>query len=148
MCYKNKVTMIGYWHPIHPSDINTTTIQFPDPRKLVDVSWCPDSRDQIINYLKNAIVYCTEMDYAYNRFTNLRDEDMGCRELTDGIWMWPEGLYVYVEKYKIKLPEEFVSHMKANDFVVPSNIDDSLQDVYAVNFDFSFWIKWGKPYLK
>ena len=39
--------------------------------------------------------------------------------LTDGIWVWPDDLEYYVQKYNIELPEEFISSMKTNNWVNP-----------------------------
>ena len=37
--------------------------------------------------------------------------DMGRGELTDGVYMWPEGLAHYLEKHNVRLPQEFVDHV-------------------------------------
>ena len=39
--------------------------------------------------------------------------------LTDGEWCWTEDLIYYVEKYNLRLSEEFVRHMKKNEWKVP-----------------------------
>ena len=44
---------------------------------------------------------------------------MGTQDLTDGTWVWPEGLAHYVRVHGIALPDEFVAHMAAHDFGVP-----------------------------
>lgn len=31
--------------------------------------------------------------------------------ITDGIWVWPDGLVYYVKHYHSKLNSEFVSHV-------------------------------------
>jgi len=44
---------------------------------------------------------------------------MGSSDLTDGTWIWPEGLPIYVEKYNVELPEEFIAHTRCAGFVPP-----------------------------
>ena len=39
--------------------------------------------------------------------------DMGCRELSDGTYVWPEGLAHYVEEHNVRLPQQFVDHVLA-----------------------------------
>src|SRR5688572_2501334 len=35
---------------------------------------------------------------------------VGCRDLTDGSWIWPEGLSHYVRVHGVVLTERFVEH--------------------------------------
>ena len=37
--------------------------------------------------------------------------EMGCTTLTDGVWVWPEGLAHYLHRHNVKLPEDFVLHV-------------------------------------
>jgi len=37
--------------------------------------------------------------------------EMGSSDLTDGVYVWPEGLVHYVEKHNVRLPTEFVKHV-------------------------------------
>lgn len=34
----------------------------------------------------------------------------GAREVSDGRWVWPDGLAHYVETHHVALPDEFVAH--------------------------------------
>jgi len=36
---------------------------------------------------------------------------MGCTTLTDGVWVWPEGLAHYLQDHYVTLPETFVLHV-------------------------------------
>jgi hypothetical protein len=43
----------------------------------------------------------------------------------DGTYMWPRDLPYYVEKYRLALPNEFLAHMKSQNWAVPPiDIDD------------------------
>jgi len=37
--------------------------------------------------------------------------DMGELEMSDGIYVWPDGLAHYIEEHNVRLPEEFVAHV-------------------------------------
>ena len=43
--------------------------------------------------------------------------------LTDGKWSWTADVSYYLERYGLSLPEDFVTHMKSNDWKVPKVID-------------------------
>ena len=40
--------------------------------------------------------------------------------LTDGVWIWPWELFYYVENFNISLPDDFISHAKRNNWIIPS----------------------------
>ena len=44
--------------------------------------------------------------------------------LTDGVWMWPKSLSHYLHFHKLHLPEEFIKHLKDNEFDCPLVEDD------------------------
>ena len=39
---------------------------------------------------------------------------MGCCTLTDGTYVWPEGLAHYVSEHAVRPPEDFIKHALAN----------------------------------
>jgi hypothetical protein len=43
--------------------------------------------------------------------------------LTDGEWAWPAVLAYYVQKYNIGLPQDFLDHIRARNYVPPEEID-------------------------
>ena len=52
------------------------------------------------------------------------DSEMGSSDLTDGVWLWPEGLAHYVEVHGLPLPEEFIATMKGNSWQPPLELSD------------------------
>jgi hypothetical protein len=65
---------------------------------------------------------------------------MGSWDLTDGTWVWPQGLSHYVEVHGIVLPEEFMSHVLSEP--VPTKPDPP----HA--YDFNYWIRWSSARRK
>jgi hypothetical protein len=60
------------------------------------------------------------MGYSHCRFQcGIPDSQMGSAEYNDGIWAWPEGLAHYVEMHLIALPDEFLTHVRVNDYEIP-----------------------------
>lgn len=52
--------------------------------------------------------------------------------VTDGEWLWPADLVYYVEKYNLKLPDEFVESMKKNNWIIPISDNDLLLEEIEV----------------
>jgi hypothetical protein len=69
----------------------------------------------------------------------------GSKELTDGVWVWPEGLAHYVVKHGITLPPEFVEHVVAN--AAPERLQtDPLEEPPPI--DESLWMRWAAQHRK
>lgn len=53
----------------------------------------------------------------------------GTTEMSDGTWFWYAGLIYFVEKYNVKLPDEFIEHAARNgwrvdrDAIPPANYE-------------------------
>jgi hypothetical protein len=82
---------------------------FIHPRRLVDSSWAREDRPRIVRYLSEARAVAHAGGHSYCRF--------GCgligrAEQSDGIWLWPEGLVHYVQDHDIRLPDQFLSHIR------------------------------------
>jgi hypothetical protein len=61
----------------------------------------------------------------------------GCREQTDGKWIWPSGLVHYVRVHGVAMPEEFVEDACR---AAPVACQPSLEDVSDMNL----WIEWAR----
>jgi hypothetical protein len=73
---------------------------------------------------------------------------MGSRDLSDGTWVWPEGLAHYVERHNVVLPEAFVHTMRAGAWAVP---DEAAERVgvwrsRTPEYDFEPWTEWARLY--
>jgi len=150
---------IGFWRPLpryryhraHPARLIELLRWFMErhhhdrkwlhPKRLVDPTWHASEHASIVQYLRNGVLFGGECGYSYCRFPDgPPDEEMGSGELSDGVWFWPEGLAVYVERYHIRLLDEFADHIIANAFQVLANLDaDELRN-RGESFD--FWDKW------
>ena len=130
-----KLKVLGYW-----SDKRTPS-PLPDPKNLVDPNWRED-REKITNYLKSGLIAAQYMGFSYCRFEcGIPAPMMGDSDLSDGTWVWPQGLAHYVEKHQVILPAEFVEHLKANGFRVNCNLTS--QDLESLQHDFGFWRGWS-----
>jgi hypothetical protein len=57
----------------------------------------------------------------------------GTTEMTDGEWFWFAGLIHFVEKYNVRLPEEFLRHAGAHGWRVAK------EAVPAANYTYSYF---------
>jgi hypothetical protein len=131
--------VIGYWR-----SEDAWASWCPDPQILRSPGWVsPADKQQILAYLRSGNEAAYFMGYSFCRIPDGPPaEEMGCRELTDGDWMWPQGLAVYVDLFDVRLPEEFVATMRANDFVVP-HIDKRRASRLHNAASLGFWRIWS-----
>lgn len=100
---------IGFW--TDRSEF-TQPIGAVDPRTLVDASWDATERARVVAYLKNGVTHETWRGFSYCRFECGRpSHKMGSRDLTDGVYVWPEGYAHYVEDHLVKPPADFITRV-------------------------------------
>src|SRR5262249_11605754 len=135
---EHKLKVVGYWY----DPFGRT--YWPDPATLVDPYWEMADRSRIVGYLQSGTRIHKGRGYAYFRFAGgPSDEEIGRAELTDGVWLWPEALSIYVERYLVKLPDDLVRHMRANQFRVPRrHLNPFLLEDAPLDFD--YWTRWSR----
>jgi len=80
------------------------------------------------------------MGYSFCRFEDCNHDGryaLGSTDLTDGQWIWPEGLWHYVADHGIRLPNAFVDYAASYGFVAPRAAVDGSKLV-----DVGFWVRW------
>ena len=92
--------LIGYW-------AGPTAPDWPDPKNFVDATWDRHERDVIADYLRCGFIYRAFGGLSTCRFCGQQN---GALELSDGVWLWPDGLAHYVDDHSVRLPVEFVDH--------------------------------------
>lgn len=96
--------LIGYWSGGHD------TRGWPDVRDFIDEAMDEDEKIDVGVYLGNGLVARAFMGYSPCR---LCEKTNGSLELTDGVYIWPEGLAHYVLDHHVRLPHEFAAHVQA-----------------------------------
>lgn len=80
------------------------------------------NKDKIVKYLQSGIVLAA-CGSVVEDIINPQNGIIGTPDdLTDGTWMWPADLSYYVERYDLKLDEEFLDHMSKNSWKVPTDV--------------------------
>nr|BEK63113.1 hypothetical protein KPHV_03400 [Kitasatospora purpeofusca] len=95
------VRLLGFW--MTPEDPS-----LPDPAGLVDPAWEESHRQWVADYLDRGQVAGSWMGVSRCRLCSCPN---GSRDLTDGYYLWPEGLSHYVLDHSVRLPGEFLAHV-------------------------------------
>lgn len=140
-----KLKCVGYWSTDSNALINTPDL-LPDPADLasyVSSYVCPLEPDEnkVMNYLGSGVTFVHWRGLSWCRICN--NEFNGSKCLTDGTWIWPEGLSHYISEHSLQLPGEFVEHMKSNEWTIPISSISRPRNVSEC-YDFSFWLKWSR----
>lgn len=108
----------------------------PAPQWLV----VSDSRlAAVADYLDSGLVYKKYRGYSWCRFgCDIPSDSMGSCELTDGLWVWPEGLSHYLRCHSVGLPEDFMVHALSG--YLPKEIGSHTPP------DYSCWVSWASAY--
>lgn len=69
-------------------------------------------RSMELTFMRNGFIESYEFGYHVCRVCGLQSKDTGCVSLTDGFFVWPEGLVHYVEVHNVVLPQEFLDHIR------------------------------------
>lgn len=111
-----KLELIGYWRDERQPD-------WPDPNWFVDPEWQSEEREDLAAYLSKGVLV-----RAYMGLSNCRlcGRTNGSVELTDGAFLWPEGLAHYVHAHSVRLPQRFIDHTKIRvEQLASSEVDSS-----------------------
>ena len=115
--FRDPVIRIGYWSgPLSAGD-------WPNPRDFVDPDWDEEARLDLALYLENGLIARAYMGYSECRLCGVQNGNL---ELTDGGYVWPEGLSHYVRQHSVRLPAAFTEHVERMASLTDGlNIDDT-----------------------
>ncbi|MFY9344283.1 MAG: hypothetical protein WAT39_17460 [Planctomycetota bacterium] len=129
----NRLEALGYWFSeLAPSEL-------PLPQRLV-APWPARDRGAVIAWLRAGKELVAYLGQSWCRF-GCGERDMGCRDLTDGTFVWPEGLVHYVERHDVRLPERFVAHVLAHGGTMPRFV---VPEPTFGRVDPAPWLAWGR----
>jgi len=131
-----QLKVIGLWR------VPGVRLHWPHPRELVDRHWPLDERQRVAAYLRAGTSLGGYCGYSWCRFPGgPPDDEMGSADLTDGDWVWPEGLAVYVERYAVRLPEDFLRAVAARGYNPPP-VEPG--DYHLAVYSDAEWVVWTR----
>ena len=92
---------IGYW-------VAKTGDGLPDPRNFIDSEWDTRLRTLASLYLSSGKTFQSWRGWSTCRICTMSN---GSTCLSDGSFVWPEGLSHYVKVHDVRMPDEFMSHI-------------------------------------
>lgn len=129
-----KLIAIGYWKM--QNEQNVPLPDFPHPTKFQEDHWNEDEKNLVLNHLKNGVSVRHYRGSSWCRF-NCDEENMGSTCMTDGVYIYPEGLTHYIEKHQVKLPNEFIEHIRN---YVPIALNKYEIEISEINKD--WWLNY------
>lgn len=95
---------IGYWSgPDQPF--------LPDPTQLQDDTWDPKQRSQVAEILASAATHQPGEGCSLCRICGTPN---GFLDLSNGTYVWPEGLSHYISEHAVRLPADVIAALLSN----------------------------------
>ena len=129
---------VGFWSE------GRNGVLLPHPSEFVDPDMPASERERTAAYLAGGYPIADWEGWATNRFKPNEDSnpELGCADLTDGVWYWPEGLSIYVLRYSVRLPGAFLAHMAARGYQPPPH--EELEMITRYRISQRYWVNWSR----
>lgn len=108
---------VGFWRrfedkSVDPGDLRPwpSSPSFASDGSDIDIH----QKETLLEYLSLGLIESYEFGYATCRVCGYHCDEMGCCSLSDGIYVWPEGLNHYINEHDIILPKDFINHTQQN----------------------------------
>lgn len=128
-----RLEVLGWWFN------EQAPTELPRPQLLVG-DCAADRRAALAAYLRAGVALLRYPEPSFCRFA-CGEGDMGHADLTDGRFVWPEGLAHYVERHDVRLPDHFVEHALAQPLPLPPF---GLPKAKFGLYDAGPWVAWAK----
>jgi len=127
---------IGFWRE------GWSDLVLPHPAELRFEGWANREKKSLVEYLNSGLLLNCQLGCSWNRFEpGSRGESMGSCERTDGVWLWPEGLSIYLSRYNVRLPPAFREHARAKRYACPQGLDAGTLEYTEVSL--AEWVEWS-----
>ena len=118
---------IGWWSESLADE------ELPAPQELMGPQ-AAEVTAGLARYLASGFPLIEYRGFSWCRFLcGIDHSKMGRCDLTDGVWVWPEGLAHYVQSHSVLLPEEFVDHALSGYVSTKPG---------AEKYDLTDWVRW------
>ena len=101
--HESVLIRVGYWASHRDPTL-------PRPEDMIDGAWDDRERDLTARYFASGTKARLYMGPSMCR---LCGKPNGNEELSDGVYIWPEGLSHYVTVHGVRLPPELVAHAES-----------------------------------
>ncbi|MEO6595420.1 MAG: hypothetical protein ABIP94_11770 [Planctomycetota bacterium] len=129
----SNLEVLGWWFHERAPD------GYPRPQRLVS-PWDPGERAAVLDYLRAGKTLVSYPTSSYCRFA-CGERDLGHRDLTDGTFVWPDGLSHYINRHEVRLPPRFVAHVLSRNAVIAPF--EPPEPCFGL-FDKAPWLAWAR----
>src|SRR3954454_19449741 len=112
---RDEMKTVGFFRELWTTDALPSQ---PSLLEAVSPEPTPDE-SQLVAYLKAGHVLIDMMDTTDDAVTHDETILSASTTLTDGEWLWRQDLVHYVGRHHVRLPEEFLATVRANNYKVP-----------------------------
>jgi hypothetical protein len=134
---RSNLKSVGYWRSDPFSDL-------PHPKDYVDSQWNSEERLKVMQYLEAGYTLAQCMGPSWCRM-GCENIWMGSHDFTDGTWVYPEGYVHYLDIHGVRPPDEFLEHIRVNDYSMPVFSEDRIRRPQYVkqssDFTLGYFIK-------
>jgi hypothetical protein len=113
-----RLTLIGYW--FGPAEEG-----WPNAQDFVDPDWNQAERVEVIGWLDSGHLALAYRGYSRCRFCGCLN---GTSLLSDGTYVWPDGLAHYLRDHGVRLPAAVVKHVLSRPSIDQSQLDQAMAD--------------------
>jgi hypothetical protein len=134
-----ELTVVNLKPAVHFREFPFGTITDPSMREFMSDKPWPD-QDKMLEYLRSGHILALPMGASLtdwfdrprkaNPIINGQVEG-GTTPMGDGVWFWCAGLIYFVEKYNVRLPQEFVQHAAEQGWRVTRPLDKDSRYTYS-----------------
>jgi hypothetical protein len=127
-----RLEVLGFWFN------EQAPTSLPRPQLLVGGLSVQD-RNLLVSYLRQGKTLVRYPEPSFCRFA-CGEAEMGRADLTDGTFVWPEGLAHYLDRHDVRLPQHFLTHVQQrNGSLAPFTPP---KPTFGL-FDTGPWLAWG-----
>lgn len=97
-------TKVGFWN-----NQNNDYPEYPYADEQIDDTWDEEERAKVLGYVADR----RHLSKRYRGYSMCRicGEGNGTADYSDGTYTWPQGFAHYIERHKVKPPQEFIDHI-------------------------------------
>lgn len=128
---------------VHEAESRSHQPFLPSPDRIIEMLGPAHYDERVPRYLESGCVSAMYLGFATCRCCARTRGEMGSSDLTDGEWVWPQGLAHYVRVHSLPLPDEFLDAMRQHDFRIPRLPSDAREQRPLDVHDYSFWYAWS-----
>jgi hypothetical protein len=128
-----RLEVLGWWFHERAPD------GWPRPQRLVG-TWRTAERAAVLRHLRAGSTVAVYPRRSICRFA-CGERAMGNRDVTDGVFVWPDGLVHYVHRHGVRLPAPFVAHVMARR---GDRRPFAARSLRARRYDAAPWLRWAR----